>query len=81
MAKKDSAKIIELGELRSILSSQALRKRLQESRSFHQAKVNEHVRAKDLISAYGELCKLDYIDKFGSLVEKEYEKLTKEAEK
>lgn len=73
-------KIVEISELKTILSSRTLRRILQQSKTYHQGKVNEYVRAQNLISAYGELCKLNYIDKLADLIQSEYEKLTKEKE-
>lgn len=78
--EKTNAKIIEIGELRTITNSQILRRILQKSRAFHQEKVNEHIRAKNLIGAAIALGKVDYIDKLGNIVQAEYDKLIKEAE-
>jgi len=71
-------KIIEIGELKSILSSQVLRRILQRSKVFQQAKVNENVRKQDWNNATYFLGRLDYIDKLGDIVQQEYDKLTKE---
>ena len=73
-------KIVEISELKAILSSQVLRRILQKRRAYHQNKVNEYVRAQKFTEAYGALKVLDDIDKFGDIVQSEYEKLTKEKE-
>ena len=67
-----------IAEIKTIISSQVLRRLLQRNRIFYQGKINEHVRAQDWNSASAALGKVDYIDKFGSMVQTEYEKLTKE---
>lgn len=76
MHKKD--KVIEIGELRTILRSQVLRRILQERKKYYQGKVNEYVRAQKFTEAYGALKALDDIDKFGDIMQTEYEKLIKE---
>lgn len=73
-----SSKIGELGELRSIFTSKTLRRILQERKIHHQRKVNEYVRAKDLINAYGALCKYDDSDKLLDAIERRLEKLKEE---
>ena len=70
-----------IGELKTIINSQVLRRILQKSRIFHQGKVNEFLRAHDWTSASVALGKVDFIDKLGNLVQSEYEKLTEEAKK
>ena len=76
---RGSDKISEIGELKTIIGSRALRRILQQSKAYHQRKVNEHVKAQNLISAFGEVSKCDYIDKLWEIIQKECEKMTKEA--
>lgn len=79
MHEKD--RIVEIGELRSIFTSKTFRRILQERKAHHQIKVNEFIRAKDLISAYGALCKMDDLDKLLDRIEMHLNELTEEAKK
>lgn len=78
MEKKGN--VLEARELRAIIGSQILHKILQRRKVFHQTKVNECLRALKFTEAYGSLCKLDDIDKFESILQTEFDKLTKEKE-
>jgi len=76
--REEQAKIIEIGELTSFLQSQSIRRLLQERRIYLQKRVNEFVDAKDLYSAYGELCKLKDIGMMMDRFQNRLEKLRKE---
>ncbi|GAF81027.1 unnamed protein product [marine sediment metagenome] len=76
MHQKD--KVFQIGELRTIISSQVLRRILSQRKGYLQTRVNMYVREQNLASAYGTLCKLDDVDKFVDIIQAEYEKLTKE---
>ena len=64
-----------IGDLTAILNSKVLRQILDERKNYYQQKVNEYVRAKDLISAYGALCRWDDIEKFFEMIEMQLKKL------
>lgn len=71
-------KILAIGELKTLINSQVLRRILQQRKQYWQQKVNEYVRAQNLISAYGAVSRIDDIDKFVDVLQQEYEKITKE---
>ena len=49
----------DLSELNTIVNSPALRRIIAEHQELLQEKINKFVREQNIISAYGELCKLD----------------------
>ena len=70
-------KILEIGEIKSILSSRALSKVLQTRKEYLQKKVNEFVRGQEWTKAYGELCKFDDIDQMMEILKMRLEELQK----
>lgn len=71
-------KIREIGELTALIRSRSLQRVLQERKIYLQIEVNRFVWAKDLISAYGELCKLKDIDKTMQAIEKRLKQMKEE---
>lgn len=67
MRKIDSVQ--EIGELKSVIDSEAFRNILIKHREHLQKQVNAWVRQQNIVNAFGELSKIDDIDKIFDLIE------------
>lgn len=69
--------VSDIGELTAIKSSSAFARLLEERKIYLQSQINRFVREQNLIQSYGELCKLEDIDKLMEMVNKTIEELKK----
>ena len=75
---KDLQRFTELGDLKIIASSRAFHKFLVERSVYLQKKVNTFVREQKFTEAYGELAKLDDIEKLVLVLNNRIKELEKE---